>query len=125
MQELLDDGMVQFCNLNNTAETGAMPVYSLSAIGEPQGFAEITVGMTRQYLAKGVDEQIDMMIQIWPEAVRPRIGQIAVLSFYEYQEAEEGDQYRITNVQMVGNGDGLQFFQITLQRLEDNYDRIS
>lgn len=125
MQELLDDGMVQFCNLTNTAETGAMPVYLLSAVGEPQSFAEITVGMTRQYLAKGVDEQIDMMIQIWPEATRPRIGQIAVLTFYEYQEDPDGDQYRITNVQRIDSDDGLQFFQLTLQRLEDNYDRIS
>lgn len=125
MQELLDDGLVQFCNLTNTADTGGMPVYTLTEVGEPQSFAEITVGMTRQYLAKGVDEQIDMMIQIWPEAVRPRIGQIAVLTFYEYQEDETGDQYRITNVQRVDSDDGLQFFQLTLQRLEDNYDRIS
>lgn len=123
MQELLDDGLVQFCNLTNTADTGGMPVYTLSEVGEPQSFAEITVGMTRQYLAKGVDEQIDMMIQVWPEAVRPRIGQIAVLTFYEYQEKETGDQYRITNVQRVDSDDGLQFFQLTLQRLEDNYDR--
>lgn len=123
MQELLDDGLVQFCNLTNTADAGGMPVYTLSEVGEPQSFAEITVGMTRQYLAKGVDEQIDMMIQVWPEAVRPRIGQIAVLTFYEYQEEETGDQYRITNVQRVDSDDGLQFFQLTLQRLEDNYDR--
>lgn len=123
MQELLDDGLVQFCNLTNTADTGGMPVYILTEVGEPQSFAEITVGMTRQYLAKGVDEQIDMMIQVWPEAVRPRIGQIAVLTFYEYQEEETGDQYRITNVQRVDSDDGLQFFQLTLQRLEDNYDR--
>lgn len=124
MQELMDDGLVQFYNLTNTAETGAMPVFTLSSAGEPQGFAEITVGMTRQYLAKGVDEQIDMMIQIWPEAIRPRIGQIAILSFYEYQEDPDGDQFRITNVQRVDSDDGLQFFQLSLQKLEDNYDRI-
>lgn len=123
-QNLMDDGLVQFFNLTNTAEAGAMPVYTLSALGGPQGFAEVTVGVSRQYLAKGVDEQIDMMIQIWPEAIRPKIGQIAVLTYYEYQENENGDQFRIDNVQRI-DADGLQFFQISLQRLEKNYDYSS
>lgn len=123
-QNLMDDGLVQFFNLTNTAEAGAMPVYTLSALGGSQGFAEVTVGVSRQYLAKGVDEQIDMMIQIWPEAIRPKIGQIAVLTYYEYQENENGDQFRIDNVQRI-DADGLQFFQISLQRLEKNYDYSS
>ena len=66
-----------------------------------------------------------MMIQIWPEQIRPKIGQIAVLTYYEYPEDPEGDQYRIDNVQRIDNEDGLQVFQLTLYRLEDNYDYIS
>ena len=125
MANQMNDGTVQLFNAVNTAEPGAMPVYQLESAGDPQDFAEVTVGMSRQYLARGVDERIDMMIQIWPEQIRPKIGQIAVLTHYEYQEDPEGDQYRIDNVQRIENEDGLQVFQLTLYRLEDNYDYIS
>lgn len=125
MANQMNDGTVQLFNTVNTAEPGAMPVYQLDAAGDPQDFAEVTVGMNRQYLARGVDERIDMMIQIWPEQIRPKIGQIAVLTYYEYQEDPDGDQYRIDNVQRIENEDGLQVFQLTLYRLEDNYDYIS
>lgn len=121
MQALMDDGSVEFFNLTNVAEDGAMPIEQLVSAGSPQGFSEVTFGVTRQYLAKGVDEQVDMVIQIWPEAVRPKIGQIAVLTDYEYQEDDDGDQFRIDDARKMQE-DGLDFFQLTLRRLEDNYD---
>lgn len=121
MQALMDDGTVEFFNLTNAAEAGAMPDERLVSAGPAQGFSEVTFGVTRQYLAKGVDEQVDMVIQIWPEAVRPKIGQIAVLTDYEYQENEEGDQFRIDDARKMQE-DELYFFQLTLRRLESNYD---
>ena len=121
MQALMDDGTVEFFDLTNVADPGAMPEEKLVSAGSAQGFSEVTFGVTRQYLAKGVDEQVDMVIQIWPEAVRPKIGQIAVLTDYEYQENEEGDQFRIDDARKMQE-DGLDFFQLTLRRLEDNYD---
>lgn len=121
MQALMDDGTVEFFNLTNGAEAGAMPDERLASAGPAQGFSEVTFGVTRQYLAKGVDEQVDMVIQIWPEAVRPKIGQIAVLTDYEYQEDDDGDQFRIDDARKMQE-DGLDFFQLTLRRLEDNYD---
>ena len=101
-----------------------MPVYQLEAAADPQDFAEVSFGISRQYMAKGVDERVDMMIQIWPEQIRPKIGQIAVLTNCEYQENESGDQFRIDNVQRVDNEDGLPVFQLTLYRLEDHYDYV-
>lgn len=121
MQALMDDGSVEFFNLTNVADPGAMPEEKLISAGPAQGFSEVTFGVTRQYLAKGVDEQVDLVIQIWPEAVRPKIGQIALLTDYEYQENENGDQFRIDDARKMQE-DGLDFFQLTLRRLEDNYD---
>lgn len=121
MQALMDDGSVEFFDLTNVADPGAMPEEKLVSAGSAQGFSEVTFGVTRQYLAKGVDEQVDMVIQIWPEAVRPKIGQIAVLTDYEYQENEEGDQFRIDDARKMQE-DELDFFQLTLRRLESNYD---
>ena len=121
MQALMDDGTVEFFDLTNVADPGAMPEEKLVSAGSAQGFSEVTFGVTRQYLAKGVDEQVDMVIQIWPEAVRPKIGQIAVLTDYEYQEDDDGDQFRIDDARKMQE-DGLDFFQLTLRRLEDNYD---
>lgn len=120
MQALMDDGTVEFFNLTNAAEAGAMPDERLASAGPAQGFSEVTFGVTRQYLAKGVDEQVDMVIQIWPEAVRPKIGQIAVLTDYEYQEDDDGDQFRIDDARKIQE-DELEFFQLTLRRLEGNY----
>ena len=120
MQALMDDGTVEFFDLTNVADPGAMPEEKLVSAGSAQGFSEVTFGVTRQYLAKGVDEQVDMVIQIWPEAVRPKIGQIAVLTDYEYQEDDDGDQFRIDDARKMQE-DGLDFFQLTLRRLEDNY----
>ncbi len=121
MQALIEDGTVEFFNLVNAAAPGRLPDERLVSAGPSQSFAEVTFGVTRQYLAKGVDEQVDLMIQIWPEAVRPRIGQIAVLTDYEYQEDPSGDQFRIDDVRKIEE-DSLMFFQVTLRRLEDNYD---
>lgn len=121
MQALMDDGSVEFFNLTNVADPGAMPEEKLISAGPAQGFSEVTFGVTRQYLAKGVDEQVDLVIQIWPEAVRPKIGQIALLTDCEYQENENGDQFRIDDARKMQE-DGLDFFQLTLRRLEDNYD---
>ena len=116
MQALMDDGTVEFFNLTNAAEAGAMPDERLVSAGPAQGFSEVTFGVTRQYLAKGVD----MVIQIWPEAVRPKIGQVAILTDCEYQENADGDQFRIDDVRKIQE-DELEFFQLTLRRLEDNY----
>lgn len=124
MSRRYDDGQVEIFNLTNTSAAGEMPVYSLVSSMGPYCFAEVSIGMNRQYLAKGVDERIDLMLQIWAESTRPRIGQIAVVKDWKFQEdATNGDQYRIDNVQMIQE-EGLDVFVLTLRRLEDKYDNI-
>lgn len=123
MAELKDDGLVTVCNLQNTAESGAMPVYKLAEVFT-QYFDERNISMNRAYLARGVDEQIDMVIRIDNEGSRPKIGQYAVLQYYDGQEDEKGDQFRIDLVQPMTDEDGLKVFDLTLSRLEKNYDTI-
>lgn len=123
MAQLMDDGLVMICDLINTAEAGDMPVYSLSELFT-QYYAEQSIGLTRSYLAKGVDERVDMVIRIAFEGHRPRIGQYAMLTYYDGQENENGDQFRIDLVQPNTDEDGLKCFDLTLYRLEDNYDTV-
>lgn len=123
MAELRDDGLVTVCTLENMAESGDMPVYRLIGIFT-QYYGERQISLTRSYLARGVDEQVDMVIRIADDGYRPRIGQFAVLRFYSGQENDAGDQYRITLVQPLTDEDGLRCYDLTLSRMEENYDAV-
>lgn len=109
----LDDGIVYLCELNNEAEEGDMPKERLHKIAR-HWYGERTIGMNRQYLAKGVSEQIDLLIRIhWDR--KARIGLYALLG--------NGEQFQITNVTRIeDDGNGLRYSELTLERLEDFYD---
>lgn len=121
---MMDAGIVTICSLQDVAEHGNMPkpkLVPLTHDDEPLSwqFEERTVGMNRQYQAKGVSERVDMLIRIWRAPVR--IGMYAVLTDYEGQEDPEGDQYRIDNVQQQLDDNGLKVTDLTLYRLEEQY----
>lgn len=122
---MMDSGIVTICTLENLAQDGDMPSPKLVPLVYDDEeltwqFEERTVGMNRQYLAKGVSERIDMMIRIWRAPVR--IGMYALLTDYEDQENPDGDQYRIDNVQQLFDDNGLKVTDLTLYRLEELYD---
>lgn len=123
---MMDAGVVTICNLVNRAEEGDMPADILEVATDGTGndlvyqFEERVVGYNRQYAAAGVGERVDMLIRIWRAPVR--IGQLAVLTDYEGQENENGDQYRISNVQNVQNENGLKVTDLTLYRLDELYE---
>ena len=121
MADLLDAGVLTLCNLTNTAALGDMASYKLVPVIS-QFFGERQIGINRAYLAKGADEQVDLLARIWDEGVRPKIGQYAVITKYRYQENPDGDQYRITLVQPTTNEDGLRVFDLQLERLVDYYE---
>lgn len=109
---IFDDGVVFPCRLENQAENGDMPEMVLVPFGK-YWYGERTVGYNRQYLAKGVNEQVDMLIRIHhTRAIR--IGNYAVLG--------NGEQFRITNVSMVTDENNLRYTDLTLQRLDENYE---
>lgn len=121
MADLLDAGVLTLCNLTNTAALGDMASYKLVPVIS-QFFGERQIGINRAYLAKGADEQVDLLARIWDEGIRPKIGQYAVITKYRYQENPDGDQYRITLVQPTTNEDGLRVFDLQLERLVDFYE---
>lgn len=121
MADLLDSGTITICSLVNNALPGDMAKYTLNEL-ITQSYDERQIGINRAYLARGADMQVDMVVRIWDEGVRPRIGYYAVLKDYKWQDDPEGDQFRIDLVQPTLNDDGLQVFDLTLSRLEKNYD---
>lgn len=122
---MMDAGIVRLCNLQNTAEPGKKPKEMLVPLTDGEyplewAFEERTVGMSRQYEAKGVNERVDMLIRIWRAPAR--IGMYAILTDYEEQENEQGDQYRIDNVQQLLDWNGLKVTDLTLYRMDKLYD---
>ena len=72
------------------------------------------IGFQRQYAAKGVNEQVDMIIRIHFEK-RARIGMYAILG--------NGEQFEIRNVSHASdNVTRLKYTELTLQRKEGFYD---
>lgn len=118
-----DAGTVTICTLVNSAEAGDMPADTLHA-GNTHMFEERIIGYGRQYGAKGVNERVDMLIRIWRDPTI-RIGMYALLSDYEGQINEEGDQYRIDNVQPAVDDEGLKVTDLTLYRLDELYEVIT
>ena len=125
----MDAGIATIYALKNTAEAGDMPKERLAVQTDRDGndliyqFEERVVGYGRQYDAKGVNERVDMLIRIWRAPVR--IGMYVVLTDYEGQENEAGDQYRIDNVQQLVDDDGLKVTDLTLYRLDDFYEVLA
>lgn len=108
---IFDAGTVTVCRLENKAERGEMPKERLIPLVS-HDFGERAVGYGRQYAAKGVNEQVDMLIRFWQDR-SIRIGMYAVI---------DGEQYRIDNVQHLLDDDGLKVTDLTLGRLEGLYD---
>lgn len=117
-----DDGIINICDLVNEAAAGSMPKEKLKVL-RGHMFEDRIVGYGRQYAAKGVNERVDMQIRIWRDA-QVHIGQYALLTDYEGQVNENGDQYRIDNVQNLLDDDGLKVTDLTLYRMDDLYEVI-
>ena len=120
----MDDGILKLYRLENTAGSGYMPKDRLVDLGEEWQFQERTIGYNRQYAAQGVGEQVDMLVRIW-RAASARIGLYAILTDYDGQENESGDQYRISNVQNVLDENGLKVTDLTLYRLDELYEIVT
>lgn len=110
-----DAGRIYVCDLVEKQEKGMMPKMVLAVITKAD-FEERIFGMNRQYMAKGVNEQIDLVARIWRDPL-VRIGMYGVITDSDYE-----GQYRITDVRHQLDDDGLKVTDITLQRLGENYD---
>ena len=109
---MMDSGTCRIYTVTDAAGNGEMPNPALHEYGDYEwAFEDRMISYTRQYAAMGVDQQIDRIIRIWRTPVR--IGDVVVI---------EGEQYRIDNVQPTLDDDSLQVVDLTLRRLEENYD---
>ncbi len=117
---MMDDGIIKICDLTNLAPDGDMPINQLTVL-DSMYFESRTVGYNRQYAAKGVNEQVDMLVRVWRNNT-VHIGMYAVLTNYEGQVDESGDQYRIDNVQHLLDDDGLKVTDLTLSRMDELYE---
>ena len=109
---LFDAGTLTLCRLENTAKPGEMPREQLVPLRQCF-YGERTVGYGRQYAARGVNEQIDVLARIWQDR-GARVGMYAVL--------ENGEQYRINNAQQLLDDDGLRVTDLSMERIENLYD---
>lgn len=110
---ILDSGTLLVCTLTNDAANGYMPVERLEPIAK-HWFQERTIGLNRQYLAKGVNERVDLYVYIHDDR-RVRAGMYAVLG--------NGEQFRINSVtHVIEENTNLQYTTMEMQRLDENYD---
>ncbi len=129
---MFDSGVLYVCDLTDTRENGNAPKQELTKRNK-YWFERRTIGINRQYLAKGVNERIDLLVRI-KGLQNVSIGQFVVLG--------NGDQFRIDNVstgneasaytRIVNDGFvrgyrtsnivGLDYTELTLSKLENNYD---
>ena len=108
----MDSGTCRIYTVTDAAENGEMPNPTLHEYGDYEwSFEDRMISYSRQYAAMGVDQQIDRIIRIWRTPVR--IGDVVVIG---------DEQYRIDNVQPTLDDDGLKVVDLTLRRLEANYD---
>lgn len=108
---MLDAGIVSICKLQDTSPPGSMPAMALKEYARMY-FEERTVGITRAYLAKGVNQSIDLLRRIWYLGA-VKIGDYAIIN---------NEQYRIDNIQHLLDDNGLRVTDLTLSRLQTNYD---
>lgn len=107
---ILDDGEVIICRLETKPSPGNMPHDVLVEVFTTN-YVERTVGYGRQYAAKGVAEQVDLLVRIWQDR-SVRIGMYAII---------DGEQYKIQNSQHLYDQIGLRVTDLSLQRLETAY----
>ena len=113
MNGRMDDGSVYLCTLTDRSLPGEKSREVLTKVAR-HWYEEMLVSFRRQYAAKGVNEQIDMLIRIHFDK-RARIGMFAVLG--------NGDQYEITNVTSGTDPETrLRYTEVSLSRMENFYD---
>lgn len=109
---LLDSGILTIYELKNYYSAGRIPKQTLVEHSKHY-YGERTIGFSRQYAAMGVNQQVDLLARIWHD-------RSIVIGMYATDE--DGNQYRIDNVQHLTDEDGLRVTDLTLSRIENLYD---
>lgn len=105
-----DSGILKLYKLTNIAEPGNMPVDKLVLVDSAY-YSEMQVGVTRLYMAMGINQRIDKLVRCWntPE-IDPDV---------QYAILEDGQQYMIQAKQAQVDTDA---YDLTLVRMGKTYD---
>lgn len=115
---ILDSGTMYICELRNIAENGAMPKQVLFPINK-HWYQERTIGMTRQYEAKGVNERVDLLAYVHFD-YHIRAGMYIVIG-----DRMLGEQMIIRQVShVIEENTNLRYTSLSCERLDQNYDVI-
>jgi len=109
---MFDSGLVTLCELTSTTTNGKMPVEALEETATVF-YGERTVSYTRMYEARGADTQIDKVIRV-PFDIDVVTNMYAVF--------ENGEQFRIDAVSKVIVKVSDRAKELSLIRLEENYE---
>lgn len=110
---MFDAGILTIHKLENISEKGRTPVYRLQPHISQHFYEERTVGVTRYYAAQKANVSVDKLVRIWRDG-NVTAGDICVL--------EDKLQYRVGQIQQTYDDDGLAVTDLSLERLERNYD---
>ena len=109
---MIFEGTLAVYSLQNTAQKGRMPSNRL-VFKADHYYGNRTIGFSRQYTAMGVNQRVDKLVRVWQDE-SIFVHDIVVL--------DDGNQYRIDMVQHLLDEDGLKITDLTLYRLEENYE---
>ena len=109
---MLFEGTLKICALQNVAEPGEMPSEKLVIVSYHY-YGDRVIGYGRQYAAMGVQQSVDRLVRIWRDES---------ITVKQYALLDDGKQYRIDMVQHLLDDDGLKVTELTLSRLDDNFD---
>ena len=109
---MLFNGVLKICTLQNVADSGEMPTEKLVVVSRHY-YGDRIIGYNRQYAAMGVSQQVDRLVRIWRDEN---------ITVKQYALLDDGKQYRVDMVQHLLDDDGLKVTDLTLSRLDDNFD---
>lgn len=107
---LLDSGVLKICSVENIANPGDMPIDKLVEKSK-HWYGDRTVGMTRYFVAKQADNEVERLVRIWQDK------SITTRNYCVCDEV----QYKILQVQHLLDEDSLRVTDLTLERLGDPF----
>ena len=105
-----DEGILTFYNLQNTAQSGAMPKQQLVSLEIIGYYANKTIGFNRMYAAKGANTKLDKLVRVYNTQI-PEEAKYVIL--------EDGRQYLITDAVQIVDEDCV---ELSLERLGKYYE---
>ena len=116
---ILEDGVLDICELKNVAQKGLKPKYKLASISGPLYFANRTIGYSRAYLALGAGKQIDLLVRVF-HTPNNKLGEYVNITYSEYE-----GQYKIDRIETRYDDETLERVDdLTLVRMENVYEVI-